>query len=59
MTYPCFKCGFKHELREECPRCVGIKAKYPELIEYIDACVQKAKDDAAEAAWEASMGDDL
>lgn len=60
MTYPCTKCGFDMEWRaEECPRCTAIKAKYPDLVEYIDACAEKAEENGADANWQRDMGDDL
>lgn len=63
MKLKCSKCGFKYEYNpgsdDDCSRCVAIKAKYPDLIEYVEACIAKAKDDADKRAWEEYMGDDL
>lgn len=59
MKWPCSKCGLEADTAAECPRCAAMKAKYPDLIEYVEACIEKTKEDAAEAEWERSMGDDL
>jgi hypothetical protein len=56
----CLKCGFAREhLRDDCPRCTEMLAKSPDLIAYVEACIERTREDERNAAWEREMGDDL
>lgn len=53
----CRKCGVEYDT--ECPWCAAIRAKFPDLIEYLDAVEEQKRRNDEYEAWEEQMGDDL
>lgn len=59
--FDCFVCGLviNGPYETPCPRCTAIRAKYPDLVEYIEACLAKKEADMRYDAWEREMGNDI